>query len=124
MSFSRTDIIGKKRPVPVQKIDVPEWGDEVYVRKISGAECEAWDIIREENDGRPVNSWARLAVMVVSDADGNRVFTDADAEIIGHDPAHTDALLKVVRIGSEFNQRRGDDVEAAKKNSDNGQLVS
>jgi hypothetical protein len=123
VSFSRNDIIGKKRPVKVQKAEVPEWGGEVYVRKLSGAECELWDAIRDENDGHPANSWARLAVMVASDEHGNRVFTDADAAVLGNDPAHTDAIIRIINLGSAFNQQRAGDLEEAKKNSDNGQPV-
>src|SRR3972149_1458540 len=111
MGFTRDQVIGKKRPVPVQKVQVPEWGDSVYVRKLSGAECEQWDAIREENDGHPANSWARLAVMVASDENGNRVFTDADATGLGNDPVHTNAIVKIINLGSEFNQRRSEDVE-------------
>lgn len=119
MSFSRNDIIGKKRPVPVQKIELPAWGEEVYVRKLSAAERVRWDFVCYENDRQPANYKARLAVLLAADADGNRVFTDADADELGNDPAHTDAIEEVFAAGLEFNRMGADDHEDTKKNSEN-----
>lgn len=113
--ITREDIIGKKRPVPVKKIDTPGWG-EVYVRKLSAAERVLGDYIRMENDGKPANWHARLAVLWASDEYGNRIFTDADATALGDDPAHADAIAAICAAGFEFNAMRDADHEEAKKN--------
>lgn len=117
--FTRDQIIGKKRPVPVQKVDADGWGDAVYVRKLSAAERVRWEFICTENNRQPLNYQARLAVLFVSDENGNRVFTDADADVLGNDPANADAIAVVFESGLVFNAMRADDHEEAKKNSEN-----
>lgn len=108
----REDVIGKKRPVPVTKATVPVLG-EIYLRKLSAADSEKCADILREKDGRPVNWQARLAVMLIADENGNRVFTDADANELGSDPALADAISAACEAGDKFNERNTD---AAKKN--------
>lgn len=112
--MKRDDVIGKRRPTPVRKIEVPDWG-ECYVRKLSPSELCRASYIEKENDGQPENRFARIAVLLASDADGNRIFTDADAVELGSVPAHTMAVIAIYRAGDEFNAI-DDAIESAKKN--------
>jgi hypothetical protein len=57
--------------------------------------------------------------MFASDENGNRVFTDSDADALGNDPAHADAISIVFNEGLAFNSMMADDHEEAKKNSSN-----
>lgn len=117
MALKREDVIGKKRPIPVKAITVPEWG-EVFVRKMSAAERVLCEYMQRENDGKPLNYQARLAAMWVSDADGNRVFKDGDADAIGSEPAYADAIAEVVQAGIDFNSMASGAHDEAKKNSE------
>jgi hypothetical protein len=115
--LKREDIIGKKFPPAVIEVDVPQWG-KTFIRKISAAERVAIDYLRMENDGRPPNIEARVAVMFVADEAGNRIFKDEDAKELGAEPAHVEAIVAVVNAGLEFNKLRGEPVADAKKNSE------
>lgn len=124
MSFTRDQVIGKKRPVPVEKVNANGWGEEVYVRKLSAAELVRWEFLCSENNRQPVNYQARLAVLFASDENGNRVFTDIDADALGNDPAHADAIAAVFGAGLAFNSMRAEDHDEAKKNLENSQVGS
>jgi hypothetical protein len=114
----RDDIIGKRRPIKVRQLDVPDWGP-IFVRKLSAAEKVRCEFMLRENDGRPLNYQARFAVIFAADEDGNRIFTDADAETLGNDPAHAEAVEMLCREGGNFNSIFGDGHDEAKKNSEN-----
>lgn len=112
--IKRDDIIGKKRATPVTTATVPVWG-EIYIRRLSAAEAERIAKVLRENDGSPANWQARFAVLVVSDENGNRIFTDADATELGNDPSLSFVLPAICEAGDKFNDR---DVAEAKKNSE------
>lgn len=71
-----------------QDVAVPEWGGTVRIRGLSGAErdqYEAW-IISGKGRNRDVNlrqSRAKLVMMCVVDADGKRLFDEADISRLG-----------------------------------------
>lgn len=114
--MKREDIIGKKFPPSVMELDVPHWG-KTFIRRISAAERVAIDYLRMENDGKPQNIEARVAVLFVADEAGNRIFKDEDAKELGSEPAHVEAIVAVVTAGLEFNKLR-ETVADAKKNSE------
>ena len=68
-------------------VNVPEWGGDVYVRSITAAERGQIEAAaaRFKESGARDDSFARLftlrfAAMGICDADGNRLFSDADVE--------------------------------------------
>lgn len=70
-----------------EPVEVPEWGVTLYVRGMTGRERDAYEESLVEGRGRKarlrlIGARARMVVMCTEDADGNRVFTDADAKIL------------------------------------------
>jgi len=71
-----------------EDVPVPEWGGTVRIRGLSGTErdqYEAW-IIQGKGKNRDVNlrqSRAKLVMMCAVDADGKRLFDEADIIRLG-----------------------------------------
>lgn len=72
----------------VEDVAVPEWGGTVRIKGLTGTErdqYEAW-IISGKGKNRNINlrnSRAKLVMMAVVDADGKRVFDEADIIRLG-----------------------------------------
>lgn len=69
-------------------VAVPEWGGEVRVRGLTGAERDAFEAALFMEDGKRrrlnlVNVRAKLVAMACIDEKGGRLFTEADAEALG-----------------------------------------
>jgi hypothetical protein len=67
------------------ELPVPEWGGSVFIRVMTGTERDAFEqsILDSKKGGGMVNVRARLAVRVLCDETGGRIFTDADAVALG-----------------------------------------
>lgn len=91
-ALTRDDILHAD-DLPVEKVDVPEWGGHVYVRGLTGAERDAYEseIVRARDGGdgdddvevNLENIRARLLVRCLVDEAGERLFTEADVEALG-----------------------------------------
>jgi hypothetical protein len=84
--LTRDVILGAPELMPV-RVDVPEMGEGafVYVRGLTGLERDQWEaqtLLKESGTGaeRWVGRRAALVVRGVVDEQGNRIFTDADAD--------------------------------------------
>lgn len=107
--------------LPVEQVHVPEWkdgdGDDlVYVRGMTGAERDMWEMsLTVERDGQMVpdqaNATAKALVRCIVDAEGNRLFEDRDANELGTQPAA--ALMRVWRVARRLSGI-GADAEAEK----------
>src|SRR5215472_4426467 len=83
--------------LPVEEVHVPEWADAngddlVYVRGMTGAERDLWEMsLQVERGGQMVpdtaNATAKALVRCISDAGGNRLFDDRDANELGAQPS-------------------------------------
>ncbi len=92
MQVSKDSILAFK-PKPTVKINVPEWGGEVFIRIMSGQERDAYEDETYRVNGADVsvnrlNLRARLLVRCLSDESGARIFaSDSDAEALGQTPS-------------------------------------
>ncbi|MGW0579638.1 hypothetical protein ACWD25_27565 [Streptomyces sp. NPDC002920] len=76
-----------------EPVDIPDWGGEVLVRGLTGAERDDYEAsiqqIRPRPDGSKEVVWvrgnarARLLVKCLIDDQGNRLFKDSDAPALG-----------------------------------------
>jgi len=92
MALSRDSILAVD-DIPIEKVHVPEWGDEVIVRGLTGEERDAYEASRRQirNVGKPNqelvliqdNARASLLVKCLIDENGERLFTDRDASALG-----------------------------------------
>jgi len=109
--------------LPMERMDVPEWGGFVYVRTLTGAERDAFEDASIKGRGRNRrfslrNVCARLVVMAVCDERGRRVFRDGDAERLGEKSAA--ALNRVYRVAARLSAISEEDIEDLAGNSEGG----
>ncbi len=107
----------------IQPLEVPEWGGTVYLRVMTGEE-------RDEYENGMVNPAtgkltkrdnfrARLAVIVLCNEDGERLFTPGDVGKICKKGGK--ALDRIFAAGTKLNGMTEDDVKEIKGNSESGQ---
>lgn len=106
----------------VEKLNVPAWGGDVYVRSLTGTERDEWEqenLVKDprtkEYSYRLRNIRARLVVKTVCDENGTRIFTDRDADRIGEKNAAV--LTKVYEVAARLSGITPEDVEELAKNS-------
>lgn len=103
--------------LPTESVEVPEWGGAVRVRTMTGAERDAWEqsVFTGDNDNPNLtNGRARLVAMCAIDAEGKRLFTEADAVKLGAKSAR--ALDRVATVAQRLNRLTDGDVEDLGKN--------
>lgn len=79
--LSKDDIL-KAEDLPVEEVEVPEWGGVVRVRGLSALERDRYELQMHNfrKDTSKANVRAPMVVRCAVDADGKRLFTDSDAE--------------------------------------------
>lgn len=116
------DMILGKADRPVKKgVEIPHWG-KVCLRVLTGWEKSALDReMFDPNTGKVsatnIPNWhARFASLVLSDEEGNRLFTDNDVEALSQKSAA--ALEAVASEGMKWNGYGEEAVADAEKNSE------
>lgn len=108
--------------LPVERVDVPEWGEDVFVmaRGMSGKErdlFEGW--VAKNRSGKMVeidltNLRGKLVVLCAVDEEGRRVFGDGDAEWLGEKSA--EALDRIATVIMRLSGLSAGDLEVMIKN--------
>ncbi len=114
MILSRDLILAAGAARPVERVEVPEWGGAVFVRTMSGAERDAFELATAPPLGTFANLRARLVALCACDEGGARLFEDADAARLGELDAR--ALDRVFAAARRLNALGADDYEQIKKN--------
>ena len=104
---------------PSEKVSVPEWGGDVYVKTYGGDERDSFEqsIIVEEKTNL-IGVRAKLCVRCVVDESGVRLFSDEDATLLGKKNAA--AVNRVFEVAQRLNKLLREDVEELIKNSGTG----
>lgn len=102
-----------------ERVMVPEWGGEVIVRALTGAERDAFEAALTERRGRRVemrleNVRARLVAMCAIDEQGDALFYPSDVELLGQKSAA--ALQRVFEVCQRLSGLTDQDVEELAKN--------
>jgi hypothetical protein len=124
MGFLTKEQIQKADDLKTAAVPVPEWGGEVLVRGLTGAERDAFEAEIAERRGKKVqfnlrNFRAKLVVRTVVDEKGKRLFTDQDVKWLGDKSAQ--ALSRVFDKAAELSGLSEDDIEELTKNSPDDQ---
>jgi len=119
MTLSRDQILGMD-DLRFEIVPVPEWGDSVRIRTLSGAERDRFEeSFVGKKGGTPETAFrnirARFVCLIVVDDDGNRIFSDNDAPEIGKKSAA--ALDRIFSAGQKLNGMSPNDVDEMVKNS-------
>jgi hypothetical protein len=99
------DLILESKDLPSEEVDIPEWGGSVFVRTMTADERDKFDyrlIESKKNSGGGVdNVSALVAVMTVTDRNGNRMFTEADIVPLGR--KSSGALARIWKVSQRLN---------------------
>ena len=107
--------------LPVERLDVPEWGGAVFLRTLTGAERDAFEASYVERDpdgkdpaARLHNFRARYLVRVLADAEGHLLFGPDDADALGGKSGK--ALEKLFAAARKLNGMSTEDVKELTEN--------
>ncbi|QTD96965.1 phage tail assembly chaperone [Streptomyces cyanogenus] len=124
MALNRDAILGVN-DLLTEKVDVPEWGGEVIVRGLTGEERDAYEASRRQirNAGTPQqelvilseNMRAGLLVKCLIDENGDRLFTDQDAGLLGMKNGRT--LDRLFDVASRLSGLSDEEAEQMEGNS-------
>lgn len=99
------------------KIAVPEWGGDLYLRRLSGAERGRWQALcaRVKDEPELLEGLAgRFLTMALGDEKGDRIFSDADADALNKRDGQV--LERIVELAYAFNGIGDGSIEDAEKN--------
>jgi hypothetical protein len=116
MSLIREQIIGKPNATPPLRVPGTEFGPDAFVRKLTVLERFEFNKLRDKLEDDPTGD-ARIAVFLLCDDTGSRVFTDADATYLAAQSGYADSIRWICEAGYAFNSTTLEDHERAKKNS-------
>ena len=124
MALLTRDAILQAQDLPTERVSVPEWSGECLVRALTGAERDAFEQSIVEQRGKSTrmnlsNLRAKLVALTVVDEEGNRIFSDSDAKLLGKKSAL--ALNRVFEVAQKLSGLTSEDVEELTKNSESDQ---
>ena len=99
-----------------ETVSVPEWGGEIIIGTMTGAARDAWEQSIAGQGGKVniANIRARMLAYCALDENGNRLFSDADAEALGQKSGA--ALDRCVRVAQKLNKLTDEDLKEVKGN--------
>lgn len=92
-----------------ETVPCPEWGGDVIISELSAIDRDRfWPAILT-SDGKhdPINVTGKLLVRCIVDSDGNRIFSDTDAEDLGKKAP--DIITRLFKVAERINKLTGDD---------------
>ncbi|MCP4897614.1 MAG: hypothetical protein GY906_11635 [bacterium] len=122
--LGRDEILATRGTLKSERVSVPEWGGDVIVRELTGAERDAWEAsIVDVNTGsfteeKAANTRAKLVARTVVDEAGNRLFTEEDIERLGGLSAS--GLSRVFNVAASLSGLTEKDIEDLEGNSSAG----
>jgi hypothetical protein len=99
--------------LPKERVNVPEWGGDVFVRTMTGTDRDAFEASLIGNDGRLENVRARLVSLTICSESGERLFSDDEIASLGSKSAK--ALDRLFAVSQRLNGIGAEQVESAKK---------
>lgn len=100
-------------------VNVPEWDGDVIIRTFTAAERDSWDASLFTDNGKErkmnyQNVRARLLAFTLIGEDGNRLFNEADIEVLGGKSGLV--LDRLFNTACELNGMGATDIKALEKN--------
>lgn len=125
MSLSLQEILDAKDEV-IEKVPVPEWGGDVFVRSVSGTQRDAFDQSQYEDavDGKVSMKNFRAKVVALGLCDEEGVPLAGQDKVMALGAKSCVALSRVFDVSKRLNGIGDDEVGDLEKNSDAGQTSS
>ena len=115
MSLTAEDILAIDDLRPPQMLHVKAWGKDVYLLDPTADIRDEWEIYCASNQGKRASWRAKLASLLLCDADGKRLFAnDADMAKLGKKSAK--ALHEIWEAGQKLLTITDKEVEELEKN--------
>ena len=120
MLLTRDQILSAESTMPSEIVPVPEWGGDVKVVGMTGAERDAFEEGRQKKDsgGKPKANLTNIRAAIVAaslrDEQGKLLFTTSDVMALGIKSAK--ALDRVASVAMKLNGMTQEDVEQLEKN--------
>ena len=112
------DSILSIQDLSAETVAVPEWGGDVSIRTMTGAERDGWEAslspVGAGAGPNLANLRARLLVKCIVDEQGKRIFDDGDADALGAKSAA--AVERLFSVAQRLNGLSPRAVEDAAKN--------
>jgi hypothetical protein len=111
------EILAVEDTAGILKVPVPEWGGNVYVRKISGRECDTWNEVYQGEDTKDTNIRGSFVALCLVSAEGKRLapLPEHAAQLACKGVA---GLNRVWEAATKFNAMNADAVGTMEKNSE------
>jgi hypothetical protein len=111
--LSRNEIL-KAPDIQRERVYVPEWGGDVFVKGMTGAERDKFEgsilsLRGKSQQVNLVNLRAKLAALTICDEEGNRLFTDEDIQALSQKSAA--GLQRVFAVAQRLSGLGEDDVK-------------
>ena len=98
--------------VKIEKVNVPEWNCDIFVRSISAKTQDEWaESVRQKKTS---NFQASFLVLCICDESGRLVFDKSDADRLGEKSASV--LSRIFDVASKINCLGTDDTKELEKN--------
>jgi hypothetical protein len=116
--MSLKDQILAANDTKIEKLHVPEWGVDVYIRTLTGFEGDAFDASTRDSEGNRIaeNFTAKYCQLVMCDETGAQVFGPGDLPALSQ--KSNAALNRVFNAGLKLNRMSAEGIEEAEKNSE------
>lgn len=120
MSTLSRDAILAANDLPTVTVNVPEWGGDVVIRAMTGAQRDEYEqqCLATRGDDHSINMRnlrARLVVFCAADENGNPLFGPGDVEALGNKSAA--ALDRLFDVAQRLNRLSGKDIDELGKRS-------
>lgn len=116
MTLSRQAILDAPDAV-IEKVNVPEWGDDIYIRAMTGFERDDFEASVRRNGVMVFTNYrAKLLVRVLVNENGTRIFTDQDARALGKKNAKI--INRLFDKASELSGMSDDEADETEGNSE------
>lgn len=112
MALNKAKILAAE-DVKLDKVAVPEWGGDVYIKTLSGTERDAFEDAYSQDKMRQFR--VRFLVLTLCDEKGERLFTDKEVDELGRKSALV--IAKLFEKAWSLNALRNEDVDALGKGS-------
>lgn len=117
--MSLRDKILQAKDIPVESIEVPEWGVTIEVRGMTGKQRSDMIAATLDKSGKPITGaiYPQLLSRCLYDPETQEpIFTSSDADQISEKSGHI--LERLARIASRLSGVSEESLETAEKNSD------
>jgi len=115
MMLTADDILNSN-DFDIKKINIPEWGGDVYIKTMSGSARDTWELYAQSEIEKTsnVNMRAKMCVLTLCDEKGKLLFDDKQVSNLGQKSAK--ALDRVYSKAVELNKITAEEIEVIEKN--------